>query len=516
MKHNIFILILLCLANTLEQWDIIYQSFQDTNTMDTSGWILSNNYNGLTFSTCAGSRLYGGYNLFGANTILSKLFSLPPHYKINLTFEFWKIDSWDAEYVYMFVDDKSFTKVYQFWEGDSLCGMSTEKDLVEIITFNMNHTLESLIILITSNLNQPPTDESWGIRDFTLSIVKCPSGCLYCSDDIFDNCYYWIWFLSLWQSSIALNGWIKNVNSSPIPSKCVSFDIAGGQFYLAPGDKLEKTIPNLSPHYTIQINLQLFKIDTWNNENFELLVDDQIYNQTVLKSTGVYSICGYTGLERIVNIGITLPHSSSSCKITMRTNQYSASVSAYWGIRAFTLYLAKCCNGCDQCLGPLKTDCTHCSSGWITYNNLCINSPFYLLSQVLINQVQDPHSDERIPIEINILETNQQIVTQGTFTYSINNSQKILNFRIYVKCYANKKFQSYFIKCFQCQSQIEQQFSDVCYGANTFIIYNARFQVSEQDLIINTSNTECSIYQVATAANESVQIKILEILQQNV
>ena len=55
----------------------------------------------------------------------------------------------------------------------------------------------------------------------------------------------------------------------------------------------------------------------------------------------------------------------------MRTNHNSITTNAYWGIRAFNIYLAKCFKGCDQCLGPLKTECTVCSSGWVFYNNLC-------------------------------------------------------------------------------------------------------------------------------------------------
>ncbi|CAK93031.1 unnamed protein product (macronuclear) [Paramecium tetraurelia] len=84
--------------------------------------------------------------------------------------------------------------------------------------------------------------------------------------------------------------------------------------------KLEKIIQNLSPHYKMQISFQLWQIDSWNNENFQLYVDDQLQKQIVLSKTGNYSICGSAGLEKLFNIAVTFPHTSSDSKITMKTN----------------------------------------------------------------------------------------------------------------------------------------------------------------------------------------------------
>ncbi|CAK93056.1 unnamed protein product (macronuclear) [Paramecium tetraurelia] len=522
MTLNIFIFFLFSLASTQEQWDIIYKSFQDSNTMDASGWIVLNNFNGILFSTCNGTRLFGGYNSFGPNTTVSKHFSLPPHYQINVTFEFWKIDSWNAEYVYFFADDVSRQKQFLYDDGTQLCGSNqiNRNEIGVPVTIIMNHISESLFLIMTTNLDETAHSESWAFRDFTLSIVRCPLGCLFCSDNDYNNCYQWTGILSLWHESILLDGWLKNDNIQPSTYKCVSFDLVGGYLNLAPSDKLEKIIQNLIFHYQIQISVQLWKIDTWNNENFELLVDDQIQKQIVLGTTGSYSICGSTGLESIFNIAVTLPHSSSSCKITMQTNHNVATTDAYWGIRAFNIYIAQnCYYGCKQCLGPLKTDCSVCIREWVFYNSLCIYPSPMLGITIRITQIKDPKSHERIPMEINLLETNQQVVTQGTFTYTIDKNLQILNIRVYAKCYPNKKMLSYFIKCIECQSQNQYQFQHYCYGAINSIIYNARFQqktVSEQQLIINSSDTECSIYQVVNVGNEQLQIKLLQILQQNV
>ncbi|CAK93038.1 unnamed protein product (macronuclear) [Paramecium tetraurelia] len=489
--------------------------------MDSSGWwIISGNYNGLQLSTCDGSRLFGGFNAFAANTIISKHFSLPSHYQIKVSFELWKIDSWDDETIFIFVDDNLTTRKYLPNAGIELCGVGENYAWYEIavpITIQMYHSSETLMVIMTTNLDEPPATESWGLRDFKLQVVKCPSGCQYCSDNDYNNCYQWIGIISLWHESILLDGWMKNDNFQPATSQCVTFNLVGGYLNLAPNDKLETIIDlSLHSHFQVQITVQLWKIDIWNNENFQLLVDDQIQNQAVLSTTGTYSICGSTGQENIYNIVVNLPHTSSSCKITMQTNHNVATTNAYWGIRAFNIYLAKCQNGCDECVGPLKTEFTVCSSGWEFYDNICTNSSPMLGITIRITQIKDPKSHERIPMEINLLETNQQIVTQGTFTYTINNNISILNIRVYAKCYPNKKMKSYFIKCFECQPQNQYQFQHYCYGAINSIIYNARFQQttgSEQELIINTSDTECSIYQVVNVGSELLQIKLLEILQ---
>jgi hypothetical protein len=39
----------------------------------------------------------GGYNTFGVGARIDNTLALPPHYKIKIKFNFWKIDSWDAE-----------------------------------------------------------------------------------------------------------------------------------------------------------------------------------------------------------------------------------------------------------------------------------------------------------------------------------------------------------------------------------------------------------------------------------
>lgn len=49
--------------------------------------------------------MFGGFGKFGAGATATKVFELPPHHTIYLKLQFWKIDSWDNEEFYLWVDD---------------------------------------------------------------------------------------------------------------------------------------------------------------------------------------------------------------------------------------------------------------------------------------------------------------------------------------------------------------------------------------------------------------------------
>ncbi|CAK66915.1 unnamed protein product (macronuclear) [Paramecium tetraurelia] len=516
-NQNLFILVLLCLARSQEPWEIIYKTFQDKDSMDLEGWVVKNSYTENKVSNCAGYTLFGGYNQFSSKTIVYKHFSLPPHYKLKITSQFWKIDSWNDEYAYAIADNYVWSQMYSYSDGTQMCGRRSDlPDTTTQITIITNNYSKSLLFIMTSNLDVND-EESWGFRDFILSILRCPQGCIYCQDNDYNNCYYWIDFLSLWYQSIELDGWMKNDNTLPATGQCVDIVLVGGKSNLAPNDKLGKIIENLAPHYRIQVNVQFWKIGLWKNEQFSLEIDDQI-NKTDLGTQGIYSICGATELVKIFNIGVTLSHSKSQCKITMRTNLNTETTDASWGIRAFDIYLAKCFTGCDQCIGPLKTDCKVCSSGWIFYKDLCTHPPPMLFSQISITQNKDSQSDQRISMEIRLLEVDQQIITQGDFTLLFKNNQQILTVQVYVKCFPNKTIKSQF-QFNNIENSHKYQFEKECKQNFNSVIYKVKYDlrtITEQELIFNTSDTKCLIYQVIKVAGESELIKILEILQDDV
>ncbi|CAD8130979.1 unnamed protein product [Paramecium sonneborni] len=191
MRLLFFIFLQIYITKGQETWETLYTSFQSDDQNDANGWILSNNYNEKIFTTCKSSLLFGGYNAFGTNTIVSKQFNMPPHYKINITFEFWKIDCWDTEFAYIITEDTFWSRSYTCTQGEQQCGGAVGWDeYIQSITFEMNHYQESLIFIVTTNLDGTPNDESWGMRGFSLSILRCPQGCIYCQDNNINNCFY--------------------------------------------------------------------------------------------------------------------------------------------------------------------------------------------------------------------------------------------------------------------------------------------------------------------------------------
>ena len=54
---------------------------------------------------CGGETLFGGFGLWGAKTSVTKQYTnLPPHESISLSFNFFKIDSWDNHYFLVYVN----------------------------------------------------------------------------------------------------------------------------------------------------------------------------------------------------------------------------------------------------------------------------------------------------------------------------------------------------------------------------------------------------------------------------
>ncbi len=65
---------------------------------------------------------------------------------------------------------------------------------------------------MTTNLNEKAANESWGIRDFELSIVPCAAGCNVCSKVFLTNCNIWQLQSTSWTklSNLDADGWVAD------------------------------------------------------------------------------------------------------------------------------------------------------------------------------------------------------------------------------------------------------------------------------------------------------------------
>ena len=159
---------------------------------DTTGW--SSNI-GTWITNCAGNTIFGGYDSWGGGGYASKTYTgLPtPHYQVTIGIQLFFLDSWDDEYCYVKVDD---TTVYQesfntFNSPVEYCGRSGEfyKDQIKTVTSTpAAHTDSNLVLMITTNINEAASEESFGFNNIQIIIDLCHPACSACNGTTNADC----------------------------------------------------------------------------------------------------------------------------------------------------------------------------------------------------------------------------------------------------------------------------------------------------------------------------------------
>jgi len=138
---------------------------------DLSGWSVGT-------STCGGlGTIVGGYNI--ASTIaIEKEFTLPDaSCKARIQMDFIKIDSWDNEYAYVYINDKLTWQggPYQnhAWNEQGICGVGHHGEQVIPIDIMSTESSKYLKISVSTNLGSTPNDESFGIQNIRITAQDC-------------------------------------------------------------------------------------------------------------------------------------------------------------------------------------------------------------------------------------------------------------------------------------------------------------------------------------------------------
>lgn len=67
--------------------------------------------------------MFGGFNIFGQFTSIVKVIQLPAHYLVRLQVRFYKIDSWDNESFFIYLDGvEMYSRALGGGEGSQVCG----------------------------------------------------------------------------------------------------------------------------------------------------------------------------------------------------------------------------------------------------------------------------------------------------------------------------------------------------------------------------------------------------------
>jgi hypothetical protein len=100
-----------------------------------------------------------------------------------------------------------------------------------VVDVTKKHNAPTLLVVLTSTLNEAADNESWGISDFQVYIEACPSGCLVCSGDDPALCSKWSAIESDWVDNVSLQigGWkVTGAASQQLSNQCSGINMIGG------------------------------------------------------------------------------------------------------------------------------------------------------------------------------------------------------------------------------------------------------------------------------------------------
>lgn len=163
----------------------------------------------------------------------------------------------------------------------------------------------------------------------------------------------------------------------------------GGYGKLGRKADLWKRFTNLPPHFSLLVKVQMWKIDSWDNEVFKVFVDDQLRFQQAFAFNEGVDLCGVdTGAkndagwaEKIVNIEINVPHKFPEAKILFTSTLDEDPLNESWAVRDFQLFVGKCHFGCTACTGQGKADCTSCAKSFDLINGECTQQSKWLVAE---------------------------------------------------------------------------------------------------------------------------------------
>ncbi|CAK59325.1 unnamed protein product (macronuclear) [Paramecium tetraurelia] len=361
---------------TYDYWGNAYTAFDSTDIADNDGWLMHGNNGNVFNSTCGTKSLFGGFNILGAGASVSKIISLPAHFKVRVSLEFWKIDSWDEEILYIILDNNVTTDHWYWSTGDMICGnvpyWSEWKEVQKNFSIEFKHNQPTLAVIITTTLDEVPLTESWGFRNFKVDVLYCAPGCIICNEDGPDQCWYYAQIEKNWFGTEDFNtdGWTLNTYNSPTYSTCVNINVIGGIGQFTQATELQKQYTSLDPHFKLMLQVQVWKFDVWTANSFTIEIDGQNAATAIFNKDEVTQLCGNSGGgERLLNIEIIQTHTADSMLIKMKSDLSSTAGS--WGLRAFSLLLGKCYEKCLTCSGPNYDNCQSCKTGYFLLDSQC-------------------------------------------------------------------------------------------------------------------------------------------------
>ncbi|CAD8107342.1 unnamed protein product [Paramecium primaurelia] len=364
----IFVLILI-IAST-EQ--ITFEVLNNTNVI---GDIY---YNGQRkeFKCNGGSNIYGQ---IGNDSYAIQQFQMPQHTMLRLEVILYGVDLNNQIDLYVDHDLAWSSKTSPMVLTQ--CGLSDMKMIQ--LKLDLLHSGSSGIVIFIAN-----TQEIWGFSDLKLSVQQCPKGCVTCeNEDTQEQCSLWEFGLNNWiqLQSVSFEGW-QIFNGKDKTSICGNIALVGGYNNFGMNTILYNMI-EMKPHYKVRIQVLWANIDSWDNEQGQMMVDGIIVWRKNYTFTNGYGskICGNsnqkykTDFQRIDTI---IDHTGNNMLINFTSTLDQGSDDESFGLRDLFIYYLPCADRCNECHGPTISDCIKCSDNLFYDSGQCLNiSNFEILSQ---------------------------------------------------------------------------------------------------------------------------------------
>ncbi|CAK70475.1 unnamed protein product (macronuclear) [Paramecium tetraurelia] len=379
------ILYLNCLIKVFGIQETISTSFKDSTFSDADNWVVVGAQPQIT--QCSTKTLFGGYNIFGAKTSITKTIALPPHYQLNMAFLFCNIDISNVYMLIVYFDQNiGYSVQVSPTQANSICGNGAVGDSCSNFRATFSHSSPTAVILVTTTMTQPADQQFWGIRDIIIYVDKCPDGCLLCkATDLTVQCLGWQVFHTSWAqlniNEISSDGWNVNFGIAEA-TQCGSTALFGGSNKFGVDTDLSQSFFNIPKHDKLRIQFLWTKIESWNQEAASMLVNGaKVWETKFLSSDGYnWQICGEQPDKNLktcfYRVDVEL-NQTSQLDITFTTNIYSTTQQQSFGIRDFVIYTRYCPQGtywtgvsdficqycyksCYKCDGPNQEDCTDC------------------------------------------------------------------------------------------------------------------------------------------------------------
>ncbi|KAL4489764.1 hypothetical protein ABPG72_022404 [Tetrahymena utriculariae] len=208
--------------------------------------------------------------------------------------------------------------------------------------------------------------------DFTTSLINGT----YILNGLFNNYFGQSEILGLGLVISNFKGLTSSFGSSgALTTNCGTNHILGGFWLSGSGATISRSWTGLAPHWSIRVGYTLWKIDQWNNQNFNVTADSTVVQLiTYGSNAGTSDLCGFNNQPDLFqNQVANFTHNSTTLTINFRTNLTNNVSAQSFGLSNLYVLVDYCTSNCISCGA---SGCLVCQSQYYLYKNVClINCP---------------------------------------------------------------------------------------------------------------------------------------------